>query len=354
MNTIITILVLIIMLGLLIFVHELGHFIMAKKNGVYVYEFALGMGPKIFSFTRKNKKDPTIYSLRAFPIGGFCSMAGEVEYVEDEKVKKHEYMCNKKPFQKFQILVAGVAMNFLLALILLFVQGLIYGSANPESYVGRIEEGYPISNAGIEVGDKILSINGRNTNTWDKITIALALKNKSNIYEFEVEKKDGSIKTYEITPKTITNEEGKESKVFGFGQSEKIEKGFINAIKYTFTKFISTISTMNVIIWNLIIGKLSINSLAGPVGMYSVVGQSIALGFNSILFLTAYLSINLGYVNLLPFPAFDGGRIVFTIIEKVKGSPVDPKIENTLHNIGFILLMLLMLVITFNDILNLF
>lgn len=354
MNTIITIIVLIIMLGILIFVHELGHFLMAKKNGVYVYEFALGMGPKIFSFTRKNKKDPTIYSLRAFPIGGFCSMAGEVEEIEDKNVKKHEYMCNKKPWQKFEILVAGVAMNFILALVLLFVQGLIYGSANPKSYVGRLEENYPISEAGIEVGDRILSINGRKTDTWDKITIALALKHKSDIYTFEVEKEDGTIKTYEITPKIITNEDGTESKVFGFGQSEELEKGFVNALEYAFSKFASTISTMNSIIGNLILGKLSINSLSGPVGMYSVVGQSIALGFNSLLFLTAYLSINLGYVNFLPFPAFDGGRILFVIIEKIKGSPVNPKLENTLHNIGFILLMILMLVITFNDILRLF
>ena len=207
MNVIITILVLILMLGILIFAHELGHFIMAKKNGVYVYEFALGMGPKIFSFKRKNKKDPTIYSLRAFPIGGFCSMAGEVEFVEDENVKKHEYMCNKSPWQKFQILVAGVTMNFILALILLFIQALIFGSANPDSYVGKLQEDYPISNAGIEVGDKILSINGRKTNTWDKITIALALKYDNDVYTFEVKKQDGTIKNYEISPKIIKNEE---------------------------------------------------------------------------------------------------------------------------------------------------
>lgn len=354
MNIIITILVLIIMLGILIFVHELGHFLMAKKNKVYVYEFALGMGPKIFSFKRKNKNDPTVYSLRAFPIGGYCSMAGEVDYVEDENVKKEEYMCNKGAWARFQILVAGVTMNFLLALLLLFIQAFIFGSTNPEPIVGRIEEGYPIANAGIEVGDKILKINDRKINSWDKITVALALKYDSDTYTFEVEKKDGTKKTYEITPTTIKNEDGTESKVFGLGQSEQIYKGVGNALKYTFTKFISTISTMNSIIGNLIIGKLSLNSLSGPVGMYSVVGQSLALGVNSLIFLTAYLSINLGYVNLLPFPAFDGGRILFVIIEKIKGSKVNPKLENTLHSIGFILLMILMLIVTFNDILKLF
>ncbi len=354
MNIIITILVLILMLGILIFVHELGHFLMAKKNGVYVYEFALGMGPTIFSFKRKKKKDPTVYSLRAFPIGGFCSMAGEVELVEDKKVKKSEYMCNKTPWQRFQILVAGVTMNFLLALFILFLQALIFGSLDQKSYVGRVEKGYPVSAAGIEPGDRVVSINGYKTPTWDKITIALALKYDSDTYTFEIEKQDGTIETYDITPKTVKNEDGSESRVFGIGQSAKVEKGVLNAIKYSFTKFISTISTMNSIIGNLIIGNLSLNSLSGPVGMYSVVGQSISYGFSSILFLTAYLSINLGYVNLLPFPAFDGGRILFVIIEKIKGSKVNPKLENTLHNIGFILLMLLMLVITFNDILRLF
>lgn len=354
MNTVITIIVLIIMLGILIFVHELGHFLMAKKNGVYVYEFALGMGPLIFSFKRKDKKDPTLYSLRLFPIGGFCSMAGEVEETKDDNIKKNEYMCNKTPWQKFQILVAGVTMNFILALVILFVQALIYGTTDQRSFVGRVEEDYPISGAGIEVGDRILSINGRKTNTWDKITIALALKNKKSTYTFEVEKANGDVKKYEITPKTIKNEDGTETKTFGFGQNTEKQTGILNAIKYSFTKFASTISTMNAIVGNLIIGKLSLNSLSGPVGMYSVVGQSIKYGFSSILFLTAYLSINLGYINFLPLPAFDGGRILFVIIEKIKGSKVDPKFENMLHNVGFILLMLLMLVITFNDIIKLF
>lgn len=354
MNIIITILVLVLILGILIFVHELGHFIMAKKNGVYVYEFALGMGPKIFSFKRKKKNDPTEYSLRAFPIGGFCSMAGEVEYVEDKKVKKQEYMLNKTAWQRFQILVAGVTMNFLLALFLLFIQALIFGTVDQRSYVGRVEKNYPISDAGIEVGDRVLSINGKKTPTWDKITVALALKYDSDTYTFEIEHKDGKVETYDIKPKTEKNEDGEETKVFGIGQSTKVEKGVLNALKYSFTKFISTISTMNSIIGNLIIGKLSLNSLSGPVGMYSVVDQSIQYGLNSLIYLTAYLSINLGYVNLLPFPAFDGGRILFVIIEKIKGSKVDPKVEAMFHNIGFILLMILMVVITFNDIIRLF
>ena len=205
MSTLITIIVLIIMLGRLIFVHEFGHFIMAKRNGVYVYEFALGMGPQIIKFKRKNKKDPTVYSIRLLPIGGFCSMAGEVEYVEDKKVKKNEYMCNKTPWQKFQILVAGVTMNFITAIVLLFIQSLIYGSVNQKSYIGEVQKGYPISEAGIVVGDRILSINGRKTNNWDQITIALSLKTDSNVYTFEIEKQDGSIEKYDIVPKIKTN-----------------------------------------------------------------------------------------------------------------------------------------------------
>lgn len=347
-----TLIILILMLGILIFVHEFGHFIVAKKTGVHVDEFALGMGPQIFKFKRKN--DPTVYSLRLLPIGGFCAMAGEVDEEPEKKLSKDKFMCNKKPYQKFLILVAGVTMNFLLALILFFLQGIIWGSHNELSYVGLVTENSAISKSGIVEGDKIVSINGMKTNTWDKIKIALALENITDTYEFVVKKEDGSIKKYNVEPIEQKNEDGETVKVFGFGQGNKLEKGFISSIKYSFIKLYSVFSSMGLTIAKLFTGELSLNNLSGPVGMYTIVGQSAKLGIQNLIYLTAYLSVNLGFINILPFPAFDGGRILFVIIEKIKGSPVKPNIENIFHTTGFILLMILMIIITYQDILRLF
>lgn len=348
----ITLLILIIILGILIFVHEFGHFIVAKKAGVFVEEFALGMGPQIFKWKRKN--DPTTYSIRLLPIGGFCAMAGEVVEEKEKKLKKNQYMCNKKPYQKFLILVAGVTMNFMLALLIFFIQGLIWGSSNQLSYVGMVTENSAVAKAGITEGDRIISINGVKTNTWDKIQVAIALKNDSKSYEFVVKKSDGSVNKYEVTPNYIKDKKGNEVMVFGFGAGNTLNKGFIASIKYSLIKFYSVISSMTLIIVKLFSGALGLKSLSGPVGMYTVVGESAKLGIQSLLYLTAYLSVNLGFINIIPFPAFDGGRILFVIIEKIKGSPVKAEVENWFHTIGFILLMILMVVITYQDILRLF
>lgn len=343
---------LILILGVLIFVHEFGHFIAAKKIGVYVSEFALGMGPKIYSFKRKNKKDPTEYSLRLFPIGGFCAMAGEViEDDEGKKLKKSEYMCNRSKLERTIILLAGVTMNILLALILLFVQSLIWGHTEQKSIVGYVPEGYPISEAGIEVGDKIKKINGYKVNTWDKVTLIMSLKNDKEYTEFEIEKQDGTIKTYSVKPVVKIDEDGTETKVYGIGAGDKEIRGVLSSIKYAFTKLCSTVSTMLLIIVNLFTRKLSLSALSGPVGMYTVVKS--AGTFRQLLYLTSYLSINLAVINAIPFPAFDGGRVLFVIIEAIKGSKVKPETENIFHSIGFGLLMLLMIYITIQDILRL-
>lgn len=348
-----TVIYLILILGVLIFVHEFGHFIAAKKIGVYVGEFALGMGPKIFSFKRKKSNDPTTYSLRLFPIGGFCAMAGEVD--EDQKgLKKKQFMCNRSKWERVIILLAGVTMNVLFALLLLFVQALIWGSSEQKSIVGYAPEGLPVSEAGIEVGDRIVAVNGHKVNTWDKLTIVLNLKTDSDTYIFEVEKVDGTKKKYNITPQSQTDKDGNTTKVFGVGVGDKTYTGVGNAIKYAFTKLGSIISSMIIIIVSLITGNIGMSSISGPVGMYSIVGESAKYGFQNILYLTAYLSVNLAVINAIPFPAFDGGRVLFVAIEAIKGSKVDSKIEGYFHTVGFVLLMILMIYITIQDIIRLF
>lgn len=353
----VALILLILILGLLIFVHELGHYLTAKNRGAYVYEFSLGMGPKLFSFKRKKEtKDPTEYSLRAFPIGGFCAIAGEVDEDDggDVKLKKQDYMCNKKIWERCLILIAGVTMNFITGFLILFASALIWGSTEQRSFVGQAPEGYPVSKSGIEVGDRVISIDGKKADTWDKITLVLALKHESDEYVFKVKKADGSIKEYTVVPIEETDEDGVTSTVFGIGQDPTRHKGVGNSLKYAFVKSGSILSSMFTIIGSMITGQLSIGALSGPIGVYSVVGEAAKTSRESVLYLVAYLSLNLGFINLLPFPAVDGGRVLFLIIEGIRKKKMNPKVENTINAIGFALLMLLMLIITIKDIINLF
>lgn len=370
------IVVLLLILSLLIFVHEGGHFLVAKKCGVHVYEFALGMGPKVLSLKRKN--DPTEYTLRTFPIGGFCAMAGE-EGEDDENLPKDKFMCNKSKIKRILILVAGVTMNFITAIVLLFIIGLCYGSTDQSSVIGSVSEGTPAYNAGLKENDTIIECNGYKIKTWDKLTIVTNLKNKNDYYEYKIKHEDGSIDTYKIVPDKYAVFDGKTIKIdetntlesilkeydkkekdvtisnlVGIQAKSKVNKGFVSAIKYAFSKFGSIVSTMILIIGSLFTGKLGLSALSGPVGMYSVVGTVASLGFANIVYLTAYLSINLGVLNILPFPAFDGGRVLFVLIEAVTRKKVDPKIEGYFHTVGFALIMLLMIYITFQDVLRLF
>ncbi len=347
---IVTLLVLILILGIIILVHEFGHFIWAKTFGVHIYEFSIGMGPILH--THKGK-DGILYNIRTFPIGGFVSMAGEV-YDDDEKIPKEKLMCNKPWLQRLIILVAGVMNNFILAIIILFFMGLFMGSTTTKPIVGTVLENSAIEEAGIEVGDQILAINDIKATSWDKLQIALYRKNESGVYTFKVKKISGEEKIVEVTPKKITNEDGSETMQFGLGIDTTKHYGFLPSIQYAFSKFGSIVSSMFLTITSLFTGKISLNALSGPVGIYGVIGESLSIGLSQIIYIIAFLSINVGFINILPFPAFDGGRVLFMLIEKIKGSPVNAKIENTFHTIGFILLMILMIYITFQDIIKLF
>lgn len=346
----VTLLILILVLGIIILVHEFGHFIMAKLSHVFIYEFSIGMGPIIYTHKGKDNID---YNIRAFPIGGFVSMAGEV-YEDDSKIPKEKFMCNRPWYQRLLILVAGVFNNFLLAIIILFFLGLFTGTTTTKPIVGAVLENSSMEQAGLEVGDTITKINGIKVNNWDKAQIVLYRKNDNEAYKFTVKKVDGSVKEYEVVPNKIQNEDGTESIQFGFGVDTTKQYGFLASIKYAFNKFVSIIDSMILTVTSLFTGKISLNALSGPVGIYQVVGDSVSMGFSQLVYIVAFLSINVGFINILPFPAFDGGHVLFMIIEKIKGSPIDSKIENAAHTIGFFLLILLMIYITFQDILRLF
>lgn len=348
----VSLLVLIFILGLIILVHEFGHFIWAKIFKVHIYEFSIGMGPIIF--THKGKKDKIDYNLRAIPIGGFVSMAGEV-YEDDEKINKKSFMCNKPWYQRVIILVAGVVNNFILALLFLFISSLIWGGTINLPEVREVVEGSPMAEAGIENGDKILEINGRKVSNWDKAQILLIMESEDNIYEFRVEHESGEVENIKVEPEvTVDEETGVETKTFGVYIKQETMTGLWGGVKYAFQKFGSIVESMALTIEGLFTGKISLQALSGPVGMYEVIDQSIGYGISYMMYIIAFLSINVGFINILPFPAFDGGHVLFLIIEKIKGSPVNAKFESICHLIGFALLFLLMIYITIQDVIRFF
>lgn len=350
MSVILNIILFILILGVIVFIHEFGHFTFAKLTGVYVYEFSIGMGPKLWS--KKGKE--TEYSLRAIPIGGFCQMAGEdMEDDELKKIPKNKRLQSKSVWQRFLIMFFGAGNNFISAILILFFLALIWGGSSMTPQITEVTKDYPAAKAGIQAGDIVKEINGHKIKTSDDISLYLAIADPKEKSTFVVEKGNGYEVTYKFKAKKV-KEKDEVSYVYGIGMQQEKTKGFVNAIKYTVKKTGSIFKQMGVTVGYLFTGGISLNQLSGPVGIYSIVGESSKAGVANILYLVAFLSINVGFINLLPLPAFDGGHILFLIIEAIKGSPVKPEVEEKIHGIGMMLLLLLMVVITINDIIRLF
>lgn len=344
----ISLILFIFILGLIVLVHEFGHFLFAKLFGVYVYEFSIGMGKRLWF----KKKGDTEYSIRAIPLGGYVSLAGE-EVEDDKKIPKDKKLMAKPVWQRFLIMGAGAGFNFVLALVLLFFSALIFGSVSTKPIIGSVSEGYPAYDAGLRSGDLILEINDVKVKSWDAAMWEIQMSNGASL-DFYIEDVNGNNKTITVTPMEEKNEDGTTTYKYGIGMNTKKERGLIPSVSYAFNKTGSTFKLMGETIKSLVTGEVGVNELSGPVGIFTVVDQQKDAGIENIIYLIAFLSVNVGVINLLPFPAFDGGRILFLIIEKIKGSPVSSKVENTIHQLGFYLLLLLMLYVTFNDIFRLF
>ena len=343
-----TLIYMILILGIIVFIHEFGHFLFAKKAGIYVYEFSLGMGPRLFKFTRKN--DETEYSIRLFPIGGYVQMAGE-EIEADEKIPEEKRMQSKTWVQRFLTIIAGIMFNFILAIVVFFIIGLTSGASQNKPYISFVEENSVNSDI-ISAGDKILAINGKKIIFTDVFVLDVHM-NGNKPLNLTIKDSEGQVRDVTLNPIEVNND-GKISYKYGIGLGDETKTGIIASVKYAFVKFAALVCQMALVLKNLVIGKLGISSMSGPVGIFNVVGESAKAGFINLVYLVGFISLNVGFMNLLPIPALDGGRILFLIIEKIKGSKVDVKVENTIHTIGFALLILLMLVITFNDIMKLF
>lgn len=406
----------ILIFGALVFFHELGHLYFAKRAGILCREFAIGFGPKIFSF----EKNETVYTVRLLPLGGYVRMAGEdAETVELKPGKKVGLVLNENeevmklvldgrekypnvrvieveqadlennltisgyeeyeeelqtfrvsekarivsageeiqiaPFnrqfgsktlgQRALTIFAGPAMNFILAFVIFVIIGLVQGIPVDKPMIGKVMKDSVAEQAGLKQDDMIQAIDGKDTNTWkDVVTIVREHPNKEITLHVKRDSEQFNVK---VTPSTDT--EGKE-KVGRIGVYSPVEKSIFGSIKsgfeqtYTWTKLIFDSLV------KLVTGQFSINDLSGPVGIYNLTDQVVDYGVIRVLSLAAVLSINLGLFNLLPVPALDGGRLFFFLIEALRGKPIDRQKEGMVHFIGFALLMLLMLVVTWNDI----
>ena len=355
---ILSIIYFILILGLIVLVHEFGHFIFAKLFKIHVYEFSIGMGPIVLSTKKRREKkikehkkvSETIYCVRAIPIGGFVSLAGEGSE-EDKTVKKENLMQSKPVWQRFLVMFFGAGNNFILALLILFLAGLIFGNPNISTVIPKVIENSPMEKAGVKEGDKIIAIQGKTTKTLDDVQLYLTL-NSTKETEFTI-LRDNEKQTIKVTP--LTGKEKEEAGYsFGIQYNNKLEKGFVKSLNFAGQKFYSIARQVFITMKELVTGGVSPKELSGPVGIYTAVDTTRENGWYSVLILIALLSVNVGILNLIPFPAFDGGRILFLIIEKLRGKPVKAETENLIHNIGFFLLLALLDYVTFNDILRLF
>lgn len=340
MNLIITIFI----LGIIIFIHELGHFLTAKYFKMPVAEFAIGMGPKIYS----HETLETTYSIRAIPIGGFVNIEGmEVE----SKVK--DGFNSKPPLARFIVLFAGVFMNFILALVIIY--GMVVASGkviqNEEAVVGNVMEQSKAYNV-LQKGDEILEINNRSIDKWDEIlgVVREEIRKEGDTLKMVV-LRDGKDVSLEIEP--YYDEERKQP-IIGILPDYSVEKyGLAEGLKVTGTTFVDIFAQTLNGLKMLVTGKVKADEVTGPVGMIKVVEQASKGGALLLVWLTAVLSVNIGIFNLLPFPALDGGRIVFVVLE-LMGVNVNKKLEERLHMAGMIILLGLILLITMNDVSNMF
>lgn len=329
----------IIIFGLLILVHEFGHFITAKRNDVKVNEFSLGMGPKIFD----TKKGDTIYTLRLLPIGGFVRMAG----MEDQDQDDPRGFNKKTVGQRMAIIFAGPLMNFITALLLFILAFMVVGIPSNNNVIGEVLQGQPADLAGLQPGDRIVDINGEKVETWqDLVTIIHGSPGEEVVLTIH---RDDRVQVVKVVPRKDP-ESG--FGLIGIMQSWE-RKGLFTATSlglkqaYEFTKLLV------VSLVQMITGAIK-PEVAGPVGVVSMVGEVSRFGIGSLMTFAGILSINLGLINLFPIPALDGSRLVFLAFEGLRGRPVDPAKENFIHLIGFVLLMALMVIITYQDILRVF
>lgn len=329
--------------GMLVFVHELGHFIVAKKNGVRVYEFAIGMGPALY----KKEYEKTMYSVNLIPIGGYVRMS-PLEDRGEELCSPEEDFLNKHPLQKIAVAVAGPAMNILFAVLLFsIVAGVSFGTMTNQ--VGELVEGYPAEKAGVQQGDTIVSVGDVEVSSWDEIIAELSKDKYAQGVTLGVVSKGEEVKKeLHIVP---LEEQGRYVVGFRPHVVRDAAHAIPNGLKMTWRISKEMLSFVQ----KLFTGKTNPDELSGPVGIIQVVSASAERGIVDVLFIAGVISLNLAILNLLPIPALDGSRIVFSLVELLRrGKKIPLEWENRINFAGFALLMGLMILLTYKDVLRMF
>lgn len=342
MSTVITILLTILIFGIIIFIHELGHFLVAKASGIKVNEFSMGMGPTIL----KRKKGETQYSLRAFPIGGFVAMEGEEEDSPDERA------FNQKPvIKRVAVVLAGACMNFILGILLMAIITGAQGQV-ATTRISGFQEGSMAQQSGLQTGDQVVKINGHGVVSNADMRFQLSRIGKDESIDMVV-KRDGKKVKIDNVGYELVDQDGQQARKLGIDIAvEKLTPG--NFISTTIGNSVFYAKMVWTSLLDLITGKVSVGDLSGPVGVAQAVGQAQSYGVLSVLSLFAFITINVGVFNLLPFPALDGGQFVFLMIEAIRRKPVKNEIKGYITFVGFALLMLLMVFVTVKDIFRLF
>ncbi len=341
----------------MIFIHELGHFACARIFKVTIKEFSIGMGPKIFK--KVSKKSGISYALGVFPIGGYVSMVGEDEASEDENA------FNRKPvWQRLIITVAGAVMNLLTGIIVMFIIVFVTKSL-ASTTVYSFSEGAVSNRTGLMAEDKIIAVNGYNVYTGNELVYEIMhAKGEAEEIELDGEK----ISTVGVD---LTVERGGESiTLYDVAFRARSEQGvtvgsydfivygeratFLNLIKHAFFRSLSTIKMIWDSITDLVSGRYGMEAVSGPVGVTGAIGEAASAGPLTFFNIFVIISMNLGVMNLLPFPALDGGRIIFLLIEAVRRKPLKPEVEGYINGAGLLILFAFMILITVKDVIGLF
>lgn len=416
-----TLIVVVIIFGLLVSIHELGHLIVAKKSGILCREYAIGFGPKLFAI----KKGETVYTLRLLPIGGYVRMAGEdpeivevkpgqrvglffnnegkvsrlitdhldkypdarlmtVEHCDLEKElylagyeqenaplvrydldRRATYVSDNQEFQiapidrqfasqvlwkRFLTIFAGPFMNLVLAVVVFILFYSIQGIPTDAPKLGQLLPDYPAQKAGLQANDRIVSINGKRMFSWNQI-VGFVQKHPKEKLTLVVNRDSGTKTVALVTGQRKGTGGNKEGVIGAYGPTVRsIPAAFLAGVKQTGYWISMELQGLKM----MVTGGFNLDDLAGPARIYSMTGQVVSQGLVLVLNWTAFLSVNLAVINLLPLPALDGGRLLFLVIEGLRGKPVEPQKEAMVHFIGFALLMLLMILVTWNDLQNIF
>lgn len=340
----------IFVLGFIILIHELGHFLSARLIGVAVPEFSVGMGPRLFKYQGKQ----TVLSLRALPLGGYCLFESDTT-LTDERGRSLSIL-GRGPWEKIFVSVSGPLMNFILAALILIL--LFTGVGMPTGYeavVGAVNENGPAAQAGLLPGDRILQVGNEPVTDWLQMTEVMQGFSPGESLDLVVERGAERL-SMSVTPEY---DEGEGRMLIGIS----LDPQHVLTTRYPlgqgiilgFQRMLSLSLMMLLSIGQLFSGAAEVTeNLAGPVGLVQMISETASTGWINTIFLMAFLSINLGILNLLPVPALDGGKIVLYFIELLRGKPMDQEKEGWIHMVGYVLLMGLILVLTYQDILKLF